>query len=536
MYHCRQRSRHVDEKSPSIDRAGWMSIGTGIGRDVYAPELHVMTVGNRAYDTNNRPVNFSQIFGLPDESAAITVMAGLKGKQPFYDAFLAAYLDPSNVAAMPDYLNTTLADGAIVPIYFTDAYELRKSGQSHKIRSGLVSFVKDVTGETLTPQDAWARFQSPPMLTRERFVRQVYMQELREAGKDQNEVGTDGLPRNGGNNRGYMAIQTLFTGNDWKGDVAIGNPCSAPWRVAMLKCSPGGGLQVAALGKDAPSGYGLVTLGYGDINIFARNNVVVNRSRINTFSGGDEIIWSTVGDIDAGRGAKTARVSSAPEVQTDIDAVTRILEKADMSGSGIGTIIGFAGVEEGDVHLIAPEGTVNAGDAGVRVSGNLNIAALFVLNANNFQVSGEVKGLPAKESSASPLKLEGGDASQKAAIDAAKDVTQSGAGQQASIIIVEVLGFGGGGGDAPVNQDEQQERRGGVNEQRSQNPDSAYQVLGRWPNDGGRGQAGDSRAPSRLRTAMKRERCSLRAARKGLSVSNGHHERMSVSVVACPGF
>jgi hypothetical protein len=40
-----------------------------------------------------------------------------------------------------------------------------------------------------------------------------------------------------------------------------------------------------------------------------------------------------------------------------------------------------------------------------------------------------------------------------------------------------VLGFGGGGSDAQVNQDEQQ-RRGGVNEQRTQNPDSAYQVLG----------------------------------------------------------
>ncbi|WP_213285445.1 filamentous haemagglutinin family protein [Bradyrhizobium sp. sGM-13] len=463
----------------SIYAQGPGAVAVSAGRDVYAPELHIMTVGNRAYDKNNRPVDFSQIFGLPDESAAITVMAGLKGKQPSYDAFLAAYLDPSNVAAMPDYLRTTLADGTIVPIYFTDAYELRKSGQSHKIRSGLVSFVKDVTGETLTPQDAWARFQSLPMLTRERFVRQVYMQELREAGKDQNEVGTDGLPRNGGYNRGYTAIQTLFPGNDWKGDVAIGNALfrtMAGGNVEVL--TPGGGLQVAALGKEAPSGYGLVTLGYGDINIFARNNVVVNRSRILTFGGGDEIIWSTVGDIDAGRGAKTARVPSAPEVQTDIDAVTRILEKADISGSGIGTIVGFTGVEEGDVHLIAPEGTVNAGDAGVRVSGNLYIGALFVLNANNFQVSGEVKGLPAKESSTTPLKLEGGDASQKAAIDAAKDVTQSGGGQQPSVIIVEVLGFGGGGGDAPVNQDEQQERRGDVNEQQSQNPDSAYQVLG----------------------------------------------------------
>ncbi len=157
--------------------------------------------------------------------------------------------------------------------------------------------------------------------------------------------------------------------------------------------TPGGGLQVAALGTAVDPGYGLVTLGQGDINLFARNSVTVNRSRILTFGGGDEIIWSTLGDIDAGRGAKTARVPSAPEVVTDFDSVTRVLEKADISGSGIGTIIGFSGVEEGDVHLIAPLGTVNAGDAGIRVAGNLNLAALHVVNAANIEVGGKSKGI-----------------------------------------------------------------------------------------------------------------------------------------------
>lgn len=53
-----------------------------------------------------------------------------------------------------------------------------------------------------------------------------------------------------------------------------------------------------------------------------------------------------MGDVDAGRGAKTTRVASAPEVQTDVNAVTKVLEKADIAGSGIGTIIGFTGIEE----------------------------------------------------------------------------------------------------------------------------------------------------------------------------------------------
>lgn len=101
------------------------------------------------------------------------------------------------------------------------------------------------------------------------------------------------------------------------------------------------------------------------------------------------------------------------------------MERADISGSGIGTIIGFPGVEPGDVSLIAPLGTINAGEAGIRVSGNLNLAALYVLNANNFQVSGEVKGLPTQENAISAIKLESTESSQKAATDAVKDVTQS---------------------------------------------------------------------------------------------------------------
>jgi filamentous hemagglutinin len=52
-----------------------------------------------------------------------------------------------------------------------------------------------------------------------------------------------------------------------------------------------------------PSGYGLVTLGQGGINLFMRDDVTVNRSRILTFAGSDEIIYSKLGDIDAGRGA-----------------------------------------------------------------------------------------------------------------------------------------------------------------------------------------------------------------------------------------
>ncbi|MEJ0004663.1 MAG: filamentous hemagglutinin family protein [Pararobbsia sp.] len=50
----------------------------------------------------------------------------------------------------------------------------------------------------------------------------------------------------------------------------------------------------------------------------------------------------------------------------------------------------------GDINLLAPRGTVDAGAAGIRVSGNLNVAALHVLNADNIQVQGKstIDGIP----------------------------------------------------------------------------------------------------------------------------------------------
>lgn len=473
--YIRNRSILSNEErlKPSIIIQGPGSLLLTAGRDIYSDELSIHSTGNRTFLSNNNVL--SAVKGLPEYGASIEMMAGLNGRQPDYKAFASAYLDPANVGNMPDYLTVTF-DGIRIPRFLIDTVRAENGVPGKVILSGLQRFVYEMTGQLVHPVDAWTVFQKLPDLTQQRFLRQVYMQELREAGRDQNRQDADGRPANGGYNRGYAAIARLFPGGGWKGNVQSDNMLIRTGFGGDIRVmTPGGGLQVAALNQTIGAGNGLVTLGYGKIDIFARHDVTVNRSRILTFSGGDLTIWSTLGGIDAGRGAKTTRVPSAPLIATDEDGVTRVTENADISGSGIGTIVGFAGVEPGDVDLIAPEGTVDAGDAGIRVSGNFNVAAMYVLNTDNIKVRGDKTGMPKAEAPPTITML---DTKDKAAADAVKDASEQQTGQRPSVIIVEVLGYGGDAGSSPDPNEDERKRRKDERQGRRQDPDSPALVVG----------------------------------------------------------
>ena len=151
-------------------------------------------------------------------------------------------------------------------------------------------------------------------------------------------------------------------------------------------------------------------------------------------------------------------------------------------------MIGFAGVEPGDLDLIAPFGTVNFGDAGARASGDLYVAALVVLNADNIKVSGDSKGVPKAEAPTVTLSVETKD---KVAADAVKDASQQNAATaQPSVIIVEVLGYGGGDGSSEgLRNDsqtekarrEEEERRRRRSDAQGYDASSPYQVIGLGP-------------------------------------------------------
>ena len=132
------------------------------------------------------------------------------------------------------------------------------------------------------------------------------------------------------------------------------------------------------------------------------------------------------------------------------------------TGGGIGVLAAVENVEPGAVNLIAPEGTVDAGDAGIRATGDIKIAAAAVVNADNIAAGGSSTGVPTSASVAAPNigGLTSGATSSAATSSAASQVTQQAAPQEKaeeetpSLITVEVLGYGGGDNSSDEEDEE----------------------------------------------------------------------------------
>jgi len=313
-----------------------------------------------------------------------------------------------------------------------------------------------------TTAQVWSDYQALPKVQQENLALQIFGDVLNDAAKEAGQTST----ASAGNLLQTEALAALFNGQGWNGNISTSAHEIATTNggdIAIL--APGGAITVG-LSTDAQTPQvGILTEHGGDISIFANSTVSLGTSRIFTLQGGNEIIWSTTGNIAAGSGSKT--VHSAPPTRVLVNPQSANVENdlAGLStGSGIGVLETLSTVPPGDVDLIAPVGIVDAGDAGIRASGNLNIAARLVLNASNIQVGGSSVGLPPPPAAPNLAPLTAASAASAAASSSASEVAnQSNAANQAteipSIITVDVLGYGGDEGDDSDNSDDPKKRR-----------------------------------------------------------------------------
>jgi hypothetical protein len=249
---------------------------------------------------------------------------------------------------------------------------------------------------------------------------------------------------------GYDAIATLFpeTAGPYRGNIDM--------FFSQVKTEQGGGIELMAPGGRVNAGLavssgldkgaselGIVTARGGSVRAMVRDEFAVNQSRVFTLQGGDILIWSSESDIDAGKGSKTAAATPPPQIIVRGDKI--ILDTSNsVSGSGIGVLLGKEGVAPGSVDLIAPKGTVIAGEAGIRATGDVVIPGK-VSGADNIQAGGSKVGVPQVEVAAAPPpapppSADAGKAGEQALASSATGGSREPGAN--SILTVEVLGVG----------------------------------------------------------------------------------------------
>ncbi|SEK76345.1 filamentous hemagglutinin family N-terminal domain-containing protein [Pseudomonas sp. NFIX51] len=436
----------------SFNVAGPGLLQINAGRDIRMEDKASITSLGALVPGDNRP------------GASIVLQAGAGASGPNYTAFAARYLDPANLAS--DSASLAAQPGKVAKTYETE----------------LASWLKLRYGFSGSDEQARAYFASLPAVEQGLFARQVYFAELRAGGLEYNQV--DG-PRQGSYLRGRNAIAALFPDTDvagnpivYQGNITLYGGAGVHTNVGgdIQMLTPGGQQVFGIEGEAPPSTAGVITQGQGNIQLYSQGSILLGQSRIMTTFGGSILGWSAEGDINAGRGSKTTVVYTPPRRVYDNWGNVTLSPSVPSTGAGIATLNPIAEVAPGDIDLIAPLGTIDAGEAGIRVSGNVNIAALQVVNAANIQTQGKSSGIPVV-ASVNTGALTSASSAASSATQAAEDVArqQQAAARQnmPSVFSVQVLSFG---------QERLAPTRDGASRANpGYNPDSPVQVLGAGP-------------------------------------------------------
>ncbi|CAM2767696.1 filamentous haemagglutinin family protein [Janthinobacterium lividum] len=420
--------------------------------------------------------------------AGIAMQAGVGAAGLDYLRFVKPYLDPANVAQT----GVPLADqaGKVVKSYAAE----------------LAGWLNERYGFKGTAAEAQAFYLALAEPQQRVFARQVYFAELKAGGREFNDADS---ARYGSFLRSRNAIAGLAPATDasgkaisyagditmYRGTVGLFNSDSGKNDRMVARSgyvhtnfggdiqllTPGGRQVFGIEGEAPPATSGVITKGGGNIDLFSHGSILLGQSRIMTTFGGDILGWSSQGDINAGRGSKSTIVYTPPKRVYDNWGNVTLSSDVPSTGAGIATLAPIAEVPAGDVDLLAPLGTIDAGEAGIRVSGNVNLAALKVMNAANIQVKGEAKGMPTV-ASVNVAAMTNASAAATQATAAAQEVVQreraATRSAQPSVFTVRVLGFGS---EAPPDSAQATPADGARIEAADYNPRSAVRVLGLGP-------------------------------------------------------
>ena len=366
---------------------------------------------------------------LANSGANLDILVGLKGGTPDYVAFIDKYL-MTNQLYVKEYaqltaLITPFMQQESANVYLTDA-------------QALSAFAALTPVQTLAIQPQLNAILTP-----------VFFNELQLAGT------ASAADKTKGNAGGFAAIATLFPNNEWQGDLTM--PFSKIQTISGGDINlfvPGGqvnaGLAIAPSGAGAKkaSELGIVAQTQGAINAYVKHDFTVNTSRVFTLGGGDIVIWSSEGNIDAGKGAKSALAVTVDPPYFDPKTNQLVVPAPKItSGSGI-RAASAPGQLAGNVSLFAPGGIVDAGEAGIG-GNNVTISATAVMGGNNIQVGGTSTGVPQASSGSMAAGLTGAsnltaNVSQVGQALAGVDdkESQNSKNNTLSMLSVEVLGFG----------------------------------------------------------------------------------------------
>lgn len=273
---------------------------------------------------------------------------------------------------------------------------------------GLQAWMQAKLGQTLGLAEAVSAFEALPLERQVSWLNQVLVDEVRAQGRAAAQAS--GFEAEAAYLRGYQAINTVFAVDRPGGEIrlpttqiktlqqantellAATDKDRAVTLGAVTLMAPGGGVNAGELGSTSqrPNNLGIVTAAGGDIAGIVRDDFLVNQSRVFSLAEGDILLWSSSGDINAGKGAKTVSGAPAPVLRLDPASGKLVLDTSgSFTGSGIAVLNAAS-----DLDLYAPAGAIDAGEAGIRAQGNVFLGAQVVRGADNLQFGGAVVGAP----------------------------------------------------------------------------------------------------------------------------------------------